>query len=188
VDQPTGRKVVIKQTKKKEKRNRFIPVFSSTFENCHLSGCHPQKTIRKIQQTSESRNRAFELQLELKLHQNNLFFRFENSLRKSDAVIFFRSVFCQVVVCWVYKCLPGSKVTGGTWNFVQKISKMRWNAIGHITRLPSTNTSARAYDICTFPTYLFILRPKIRILNEFCWNYPWTNPLSRHRSTPIFLV
>jgi len=34
------------------------------------------------------------VQLELQLHQNNnLFFRFENSLRKSDALIFRRSVY-----------------------------------------------------------------------------------------------
>jgi len=73
------------------KKSKFSQVFLSTFENCHLSGCQPKKTIRKIQKTSESLNRVSELQLELKLHQNNLFFRFENSLRKNDALIFRRS-------------------------------------------------------------------------------------------------
>jgi len=74
------------------KKSRFSHFFLWTFENCHLV-CQPHKTIGKIQQTSESLNRAFEQQLELQLHQNNLFFRFEISLRKSDALIFRRSVF-----------------------------------------------------------------------------------------------
>ena len=74
------------------KKSRFSHFFLWTFENCHLV-CQPHKTIGKIQQTSESLNRAFELQLELHLHQNNLFFRFENSLLKSDALIFRRSVY-----------------------------------------------------------------------------------------------
>jgi len=61
------------------------------FRNLKIVTCRgapPQKkTTREIQKNSETLNRAFELQQELKLHQNNLFFRFEISLRKSDALI-----------------------------------------------------------------------------------------------------
>jgi len=49
----------------------------------------------KDNQTNSTNIRIIEYSLQaalhLELHQNNLFFRFENSLRKSDALIFRRS-------------------------------------------------------------------------------------------------